>query len=178
MSQALPVLSENEPLNLIQILPTQHFTEPPPRYNEASLIKKLEELEIGRPSTYAPILSTIVERFYVEKLERKFIPTSLGFTVCEFLLEYFPDVLEPVFTGGVESRAFHLVKFLEKRHKVEVVKRTGIYSFNSLAAVIHRVLFFLRQLVKIIFVDKTFENGGIKRSQNDGKARRGDVYAF
>jgi len=102
-NQALPVLSENEPLNLIQILPTQHFTEPPPRYNEASLIKKLEELEIGRPSTYAPILSTIVERFYVEKLERKFIPTSLGFTVCEFLLEYFPDVFDYSFTAQMEQ---------------------------------------------------------------------------
>jgi len=73
------------------------------------------------------------------------------------LTEYFPDTLKPVFTGGVESRVFHLVKFLEKSHKVEVVKRTGIYSFNSLAAVIHRVLFFLRQLVKIIFVSEKYD---------------------
>jgi len=64
-------LSENEKLDLLQLLPQQHFTQPPPRYTEASLIKKLEELGIGRPSTYAPILSTIQERFYVEREEKK-----------------------------------------------------------------------------------------------------------
>ncbi|MBI2196857.1 type I DNA topoisomerase [Candidatus Daviesbacteria bacterium] len=99
----LPKLAEKEPLNLIQLLPGQHFTEPPPRYNEASLIKKLEELGIGRPSTYAPILSTIQERFYVEKLERKFIPTSLGTTVIDFLMEYFADIIDYAFTAQMED---------------------------------------------------------------------------
>lgn len=102
--QVLPALSENEKLKLLQILPTQHFTEPPPRYNEASLIKKLEELGIGRPSTYAPIISTIQERFYVEKLERKFIPTQLGMTVCDFLVGYFPDIFDYSFTAQMEDQ--------------------------------------------------------------------------
>lgn len=101
--QALPKLSEGEMLELIQLLPTQHFTEPPPRYTEASLIKKLEELGIGRPSTYAPILSTIQERFYVEKIERKFIPTSLGITVTEFLMEYFSNIVDYSFTAQMED---------------------------------------------------------------------------
>ena len=101
--QVLPQLSENQLLTLIQLLPGQHFTEPPPRYNEASLIKKLEELGIGRPSTYAPIISTIQERFYVEKLDRKFIPTSLGFAVCDFLVKNFPDVFDYSFTAQMED---------------------------------------------------------------------------
>ncbi|MDP3948212.1 MAG: type I DNA topoisomerase [bacterium] len=99
----LPELHENDPLNLIQLLPGQHFTEPPPRYNEASLIKKLEELGIGRPSTYAPILSTIQERFYVEKIEKKFIPTALGITVIDFLMEYFADIIDYDFTAQMED---------------------------------------------------------------------------
>jgi len=101
--QALPKLSETEPLDLVQLLPGQHFTEPPPRYNEASLIKKLEELGIGRPSTYAPILSTIQERFYVEKIEKKFIPTPLGITVIDFLMEYFADIIDYDFTAQMED---------------------------------------------------------------------------
>ncbi|MBI2597146.1 type I DNA topoisomerase [Candidatus Daviesbacteria bacterium] len=101
--QVLPNLSEDQNLNLNKLLPTQHFTEPPPRFNEASLIKKLEELGIGRPSTYAPILSTIQERFYVEKMERKFVPTALGFAVIDFLLKYFPDVFDYSFTARMEN---------------------------------------------------------------------------
>ncbi len=101
--QSLPKLSEGETLDLIQLLPGQHFTEPPPRYTEASLIKKLEELGIGRPSTYAPILSTIQERFYVEKIERKFIPTPLGITVTEFLVEYFSNIVDYSFTAQMED---------------------------------------------------------------------------
>ncbi len=101
--QVLPSLSENDSLNLIQLLPTQHFTQPPSRYNEASLIKKLEELGIGRPSTYAPILSTIQERFYVEKTEKKFTATPLGFAVCDFLIKYFPDVFDYQFTARMED---------------------------------------------------------------------------
>jgi DNA topoisomerase-1 len=101
--QKLPELKENEPLNLIRILPEQHFTEPPPRYNEASLIKKLEELGIGRPSTYAPIISTIQERFYVEKENRKFIPTILGMTVIDFLMANFADIIDYTFTASLED---------------------------------------------------------------------------
>ena len=101
--QKLPKLKEKESLDLIKLLPNQHFTEALPRYNEASLIKKLEELGIGRPSTYAPILSTIQERFYVEKQERKFVPTKLGTAVCDFLTGYFPDVFDYSFTAQMED---------------------------------------------------------------------------
>ncbi len=102
-NQPLPALSEAQILKLLNLLPEQHFTEASPRYNEASLIKKLEELGIGRPSTYAPILSTIQDRFYVEKIERKFIPTQLGFTVCDFLMQYFGDILDYSFTAKMED---------------------------------------------------------------------------
>ncbi len=101
--QVLPPLSENEKLKLLQLIPGQHFTEAPPRYTEASLIKKLEELGIGRPSTYAPILSTIQERFYVERTERKFIPTALGFAVTDFLMKYFKDIIDYQFTAQMED---------------------------------------------------------------------------
>lgn len=102
-NQKIPDLSENEPLDQKGISPIQHFTQPPPRYTEASLVKKLEELGIGRPSTYAPILSTIQDRFYVEKTERKFNPTSLGLTVNDFLMRYFPDVFDYQFTAQMED---------------------------------------------------------------------------
>lgn len=101
--QALPKLSDGQILDLIQLLPDQHFTEPPPRYTEASLIKKLEELGIGRPSTYAPILSTIQERFYVEKENKKFIPTNLGTTVIDFLLKHFSNIIDYSFTAKMED---------------------------------------------------------------------------
>lgn len=101
--QVLPELSEGEQLDKLNILPAQHFTEPPPRYTESSLIKKLEELGIGRPSTYAPILSTIQERFYVERLERKFTPTALGFTVNDFLMKFFPELFDYSFTASMED---------------------------------------------------------------------------
>ena len=101
--QTLPQLTEGELLKLLQLIDQQHFTEPPPRFNEASLIKKLEELGIGRPSTYAPIISTIIERFYVERLEKKFIPTELGIVVTDFLVQNFPDVFDYAFTAQMED---------------------------------------------------------------------------
>lgn len=99
----LPEFSEGEILNLLKLLPQQHFTEPPPRFTEASLIKKLEELGIGRPSTYAPIISTILERYYVEKIERKFSPTELGVAVNEFVFKYFPEIVDYDFTASLED---------------------------------------------------------------------------
>ncbi len=99
----LPKLEEGESLKLLELLPNQHFTEPPPKYTEASLIKKLEELGIGRPSTYAPILSTITERYYVEREQRKFSPTVLGFAVTDFLLKHFPDIFDYTFTAQMED---------------------------------------------------------------------------
>ncbi len=99
----LPRLDEGEALNLLQLLPQQHFTEPPPRFNEGSLIKKLEELGIGRPSTYAPIISTIQDRYYVERKERKFFPTELGKAVNTFLMKYFKELFDYSFTAKMED---------------------------------------------------------------------------
>src|SRR5690606_40167650 len=82
----LPVVDEGDNLELIKVHSDQKFTQPPPRYNEASLIKTLEKLEIGRPSTYAPTISTIQERNYVEKNEGRFNPTSVGIAVNDFLV--------------------------------------------------------------------------------------------
>jgi DNA topoisomerase I len=101
--QILPPLKEGEDLKLLELLEEQHFTQPPPRYTEASLIKKLEELGIGRPSTYAPILSTIQDRFYVEREERKFKPSPLGLAVSDFLIKYFPNVFDYKFTAQMED---------------------------------------------------------------------------
>lgn len=97
-------LKDGDQLDLIDIEPKQHFTQPPPRYTEARLIKDLEEKGIGRPSTYATILSTIVERRYVEKVKGCFIPTELGKTVMKLLMKLFPDVFEVGFTARMEAQ--------------------------------------------------------------------------
>ncbi len=99
----LPELSVGQVLKLLELVPTQHFTEPPPRFNEASLIKALEEYGIGRPSTYAPIISTIQDRQYVEKSDKKFMPTALGFAVNDFLMANFPNVFDYQFTAKMED---------------------------------------------------------------------------
>jgi DNA topoisomerase-1 len=99
----LPVLQVGERLRLITLEPKQHFTQPPPRYNEALLIKELEERGIGRPSTYHTIISTIQDRKYVEKVEGRFKPTELGEIVNELLVTHFPDVLNVEFTARMEQ---------------------------------------------------------------------------
>ena len=107
----LPVLSDGERLRLIAqegqavpgISPKQHFTQPPPRYNEALLIRELEEKGIGRPSTYASITSTIQERRYVEKQEGRFVPTETGRTVNDYLVKGFPDIMNVDFTSQMEK---------------------------------------------------------------------------
>lgn len=99
----LPELKENQELRLHKVFPKQHFTEPPPRYNEATLVKTLEEKGIGRPSTYAPIVETILERGYVERSEKRFRPTELGFVVVELLKEHFPDIVDVTFTASMED---------------------------------------------------------------------------
>jgi len=107
-SRQLPPLSIGERLTLVEgeglgLLPKQHFTQPPPRYNEALLIKELEEKGIGRPSTYASIISTIQDRRYVEKEEGRFKPTELGGLVNERLVRHFPDVFDVQFTARMEE---------------------------------------------------------------------------
>ena len=99
----LPELEKSDELDLVKIRPEQKFTQPPFRYNEASLIKILEEYGIGRPSTYAPIISTIQERQYVEKIEKSFRPTPLGIAVNDFLVEYFSDIVDYQFTAQMED---------------------------------------------------------------------------
>ena len=99
----LPELEAADVLALVKTLPQQHFTEPPPRYNEASLVKTLEEKEIGRPSTYAPIIETILARGYVLRMDKHFQPTELGFIVVDMLEEYFKDIVDAKFTAGLEN---------------------------------------------------------------------------
>lgn len=99
----LPPLEIREDLDLIKLKPTQHFTEPPPRYSEASLVAALEKYGIGRPSTYAPILSTIQERGYVEKIERRFHPKGIGILVNNILIKHFPQIVDIKFTAEMEE---------------------------------------------------------------------------
>ncbi len=102
--KSLPALSANEVLDLHELKPAQHFTQPPPRYTEASLIKELEEQGIGRPSTYVPIISTIQDRGYVDQEQRRFVPTWLGETVNEVMNKHFPDIVDTGFTAEMERK--------------------------------------------------------------------------
>jgi len=101
--QSLPPLRAGERLKLRSLTPKQSFTEPPPRYTEATLVKTLEELGIGRPSTYATIISTIQERNYVVKEKGRFLPTETGEMVTQMLVESFPDILDVQFTARMET---------------------------------------------------------------------------
>ncbi|MFQ6002144.1 MAG: type I DNA topoisomerase [Candidatus Zixiibacteriota bacterium] len=99
----LPALKERETLNLLKLLPKQHFTKPPPRFTEASLIKELEENGVGRPSTYAQIITTPTQPTYVELEKKKLCPTELGRTVNEILVKNFPNIFEVNFTANMEE---------------------------------------------------------------------------
>jgi len=99
----LPTLQQGELLDLLKLTPSQHFTQPPPRYTEATLVKTLEQNGIGRPSTYATILSTIQERGYVTLENRAFKPTPLGEAVNDYLVKYFPDLFDVPFTARMEA---------------------------------------------------------------------------
>jgi DNA topoisomerase I len=103
MKHRLPAVTEGEALRLRALKPEQHFTEPPPRYNEATLVKKLESDGVGRPSTYASILSTIQEREYVTKDGGRFTPTELGMVVTDLLLESFADIFQVQYTARMEE---------------------------------------------------------------------------
>jgi DNA topoisomerase-1 len=100
----LPPLEAGMVLELRRLLPEQHFTQPPPRFNDASLVKEMEEKGIGRPSTYAAILDTIQEKGYVEKIEKVFKATELGFLVTDWLVEGFPREMDVAFTAGMEEQ--------------------------------------------------------------------------
>jgi DNA topoisomerase-1 len=96
-------IAEGQAQRLLRLLPAQHFTQPPPRYTEASLVKTLEENGIGRPSTYAPILSTLQARGYVIRDQKRLTPTDTGVTVNDLLIEHFPNIVDVQFTARMES---------------------------------------------------------------------------
>ncbi|MFP4084965.1 MAG: type I DNA topoisomerase [Desulfonatronovibrio sp.] len=100
---SLPKLEQGEGLNLEKLMTEQKFTQPPARYSESSLVRKLEELGIGRPSTYAAIISTLLDREYVSLEEKNFLPTELGSEVCDLLVEHFPTLLDLKFTAQMEE---------------------------------------------------------------------------
>jgi DNA topoisomerase-1 len=104
----LPPLKEGNKVEKTEIVPKQHFTQPPPRYTEARLVRALEEMGIGRPSTYAPTLETIQKRGYVALEEKKFIPTELGDLVIELMIEFFPEILDAEFTAHMEEELDHV----------------------------------------------------------------------
>jgi len=111
----LPSMKKNETLELIELMSSQHFTQPPSRYTEATLIKTLEENGIGRPSTYAPILSTIQDRNYIEKdIQKKFYPTEIGIAVNNLLTEHFPKIVDIKFTAEMEKDLDEIAEGREK----------------------------------------------------------------
>lgn len=103
-SQMLPAIEKNDQLSLIKTEPVQHFTEPPPRYTEATLVKALEEKGIGRPSTYAPTIGTIISRGYIERNKKQLAPTELGKIVNQFMTGNFTDIVNVNFTAEMENK--------------------------------------------------------------------------
>jgi DNA topoisomerase-1 len=99
----IPDMKPGQTLNLRELNPEQHFTQPPPRYTDASLVKLLEEKNIGRPSTYAPIIETIIKRHYVERQNKQFVPTELGYIVVDLLMKHFGNILDTQFTAKMEE---------------------------------------------------------------------------
>jgi DNA topoisomerase I len=116
----LPPLEDGNPLDLKQLLPEQHFTQPPPRFTEATLIKTLEQFGIGRPSTYAPIISTLRDREYVGKIDGSLKPTELGIIVTDLMGQYFPDIVDVQFTARMENELDEVAE--HKREWVSAVQ--------------------------------------------------------
>jgi DNA topoisomerase I len=114
LKHKLPPLETGQKLTLKSLKPEQHFTEPPPRYNEASLVKELEERGIGRPSTYATILSTIQERQYAQKVGGKFVPTEIGLVVTDLLVDNFKDIFDFQYTARLEEELDEIEEGKEK----------------------------------------------------------------
>ena len=114
LKHKLPALEAGQKLTLRELKPEQHFTEPPPRYNEASLVKELEERGIGRPSTYSAILSTIQERQYVQKIGGKFTPTEIGMVVTDLLVDNFRDIFDVQYTAKLEEELDEIEEGKEK----------------------------------------------------------------
>lgn len=102
-NQKLPEVRQGEKLNLLDVLSEQKFTQPPPLYNDATLVKALEEKDIGRPSTYAPIIATLIERKYIIRERKGFVPTELGFVVNDVLIKSFPELINEEYTAKMED---------------------------------------------------------------------------
>jgi DNA topoisomerase I len=153
LKHKLPPLEPGQKLTLRELKPEQHFTEPPPRYNEASLVKELEERGIGRPSTYSAILSTIQERQYVQKLGGKFSPTEIGLVVTDLLVENFRDIFDVQYTARLE----------EELDEIEEGKETWINALTE---------FYKRFAKDLRYAEKHMEN--IKRMEKptDEKCER------
>ena len=124
----IPDIKEKDKLKLLKIEAKQSFTKPPPRYTEASLVKILEKEGIGRPSTYVPTIGTLQYRTYVEKVDKKFIPTELGITVNTFLVQYFPDIVNVAFTAKMEKQ---LDEVESNKKKWEEVLKIFYKAFSS-----------------------------------------------
>ena len=148
----LPDLEKDELLDLIRLLPTQHFTKPPSRYSEASLVKALEEEGIGRPSTYAPIIYTIVNRDYVRRDRGYFYSTELGFRVCDLLVQYFPNIFDLKFTAQME----------EELDKIEEGEYVRLKVLNDFYPPFKSLLDFAQKNIKkeVIFTDQICEMCG------------------
>jgi DNA topoisomerase I len=114
----LPELAPQQPLRMLEVLPEQHFTQPPPRYTEASLVKTLEELGIGRPSTYASIISTIQDRGYVRLEDRRFMPEDVGYVVTDGLVQHFADIVDVNFTAQMEEELDEIAEGQARRAQV------------------------------------------------------------
>jgi DNA topoisomerase-1 len=100
----IPSLKTGDKIRFDKFYPEQHFTQGPPRFSDASIVKTLEEQGIGRPSTYAPIISVLLDRYYVTRSNKQLVPTILGRMICDMLVEHFPDVVEAGFTASMESK--------------------------------------------------------------------------
>ena len=127
----LPALKSGDQLHCEALLPEQHFTKPPPRYTEASLVKKLEEEGIGRPSTYAPTISTIQQRGYIRKEEKKLVPEDVAMTVTDLLTEHFTDIVSLTFTAQMEEK---LDEIAEGSQECSAFLETFYGPFESLVS--------------------------------------------
>ncbi|MBI5666589.1 MAG: type I DNA topoisomerase [Chloroflexi bacterium] len=114
----LPELRVGDLLDLLKLLPEQHFTQPPPRYTEATLVRTLEEYGIGRPSTYAPTVATIQDREYIEKVDKRLVPTETGKIVNDLLVKFFPDVMDYQFTARMEDQLDDIAEGHREWHRM------------------------------------------------------------
>jgi DNA topoisomerase-1 len=118
--RSLPDYKEGEPVSLLSLNPQQHFTQPPARYNDAALIKRMEELGVGRPSTYAPTISTVQQRGYVQREGRYFVPRDVAYVVNDLLVEHFSEVVDYGFTAQMEEELDEVAE--GKKEWVPVIK--------------------------------------------------------